>query len=286
MVFYLIGLGLGDEKDITLRGLEAVKKCSKIYLEQYTSILLCGTANLEELYGKPVELADREKCETGIDAILMEAAETDIAMLVVGDPFGATTHSDLMIRARDLGVEVKVVHNASIMNAVGACGLQLYRFGQTVSICFFTDTWRPDSFYDRIKENRDQGLHTLCLLDIRVREPDMEAMVRGKTLYEPPRYMSVNTCIEQLLEVEANRKGGVYSSQTKTVGVARIGTDSQCILSGTMEELLTADFGAPLHSFIIPGEMHPMEEEMLDFFHPEALPQIIRKKPVDDEDRL
>jgi diphthine synthase len=30
----------------------------------------------------------------------MEAAETDIAMLVVGDPFGATTHSDLMIRAR------------------------------------------------------------------------------------------------------------------------------------------------------------------------------------------
>jgi len=58
--------------------------------------------------------------------------------------------------SRDLGVEVKVVHNASIMNAVGACGLQLYRFGQTVSICFFTDTWRPDSFYDRIKENRDQ----------------------------------------------------------------------------------------------------------------------------------
>ena len=114
----------------------------------------------------------------------------------------------------------------------------------------------------------------------------MEAMVRGKTLYEPPRYMSVNTCIEQLLEVEANRKGGVYSSQTKTVGVARIGTDSQCILSGTMEELLTADFGAPLHSFIIPGEMHPMEEEMLDFFHPKELPQIIRKKPVDDEDRL
>ena len=50
---------------------------------------------------------------------------------------------------RDLGVEVQVVHNASIMNAVGACGLQLYRFGQTVSICFFTDSWRPDSFYER-----------------------------------------------------------------------------------------------------------------------------------------
>jgi diphthine synthase len=33
---------------------------------------------------------------------------------------------------------VRVIHNASIMNAVGACGLQLYRFGEAVSIVFFT----------------------------------------------------------------------------------------------------------------------------------------------------
>lgn len=42
------------------------------------------------------------------------------------------------------------------MNAIGACGLQLYRFGETISIVFFTDTWRPDSFYDRILSNRKQ----------------------------------------------------------------------------------------------------------------------------------
>lgn len=42
---------------------------------------------------------------------------------------------------------VKVFHNASIMNAVGACGLQLYRFGEAVSIVFFEPNWRPDSFY-------------------------------------------------------------------------------------------------------------------------------------------
>ena len=39
-MFYIIGLGLCDEKDITLRGLEAVKKCTRIYLEAYTSILM------------------------------------------------------------------------------------------------------------------------------------------------------------------------------------------------------------------------------------------------------
>lgn len=76
----------------------------------------------------------------------------------------ATTHSDLIVRAKTLGVETEVVHNASIMNAVGACGLQLYRYGEAISIPFFTETWRPDSFYDKIKANRAIGLHTLCLL--------------------------------------------------------------------------------------------------------------------------
>ena len=41
-MLYLIGLGLGDEKDITLRGLEAVKKCEKVYMEAYTSLLSFG----------------------------------------------------------------------------------------------------------------------------------------------------------------------------------------------------------------------------------------------------
>lgn len=76
----------------------------------------------------------------------------------------ATTHTDLVVRAKKLGVEVKVVHNASVMNAVGVCGLQLYRYGETVSLPFFTDTWRPDSFYEKIERNRMLGLHTLCLL--------------------------------------------------------------------------------------------------------------------------
>jgi diphthine synthase len=69
-----------------------------------------------------------------------------------------------MLRAATSGVKVEVIHNASVMNAVGACGLQLYRYGETISIPFFTETWKPDSFYDKIKTNRSLGLHTLCLL--------------------------------------------------------------------------------------------------------------------------
>lgn len=45
-MFYLVGLGLGDFKDITIKGLEIVKRCDRVYLEAYTSILTCGTEKL------------------------------------------------------------------------------------------------------------------------------------------------------------------------------------------------------------------------------------------------
>jgi len=39
-MLYLVGLGLSDETDITVKGLEIVKRASRVYLEAYTSILL------------------------------------------------------------------------------------------------------------------------------------------------------------------------------------------------------------------------------------------------------
>lgn len=45
-MFYIIGLGLGDPKDVTVKGLEIIKKCERVYLESYTSILTCGQTAL------------------------------------------------------------------------------------------------------------------------------------------------------------------------------------------------------------------------------------------------
>jgi hypothetical protein len=39
-MLYLVGLGLADEKDITVKGLEIVKKAERVYLEAYTAVLL------------------------------------------------------------------------------------------------------------------------------------------------------------------------------------------------------------------------------------------------------
>lgn len=47
-MLYMIGLGLGSSKDITLKGLELVKKADMVYLEQYTS-LLCDEKDIKDL---------------------------------------------------------------------------------------------------------------------------------------------------------------------------------------------------------------------------------------------
>jgi hypothetical protein len=39
-MLYLVGLGLADEKDVTVKGLEIIKKAERVYLEAYTAVLL------------------------------------------------------------------------------------------------------------------------------------------------------------------------------------------------------------------------------------------------------
>ncbi|XP_070602555.1 diphthine methyl ester synthase [Erythrolamprus reginae] len=269
-MLYLIGLGLGDAKDITVKGLELIKQCSRVYLEAYTSILTVGKEALEDFYGKELILADRDIVEQDADSILKDAHQIDVAFLVVGDPFGATTHSDLVLRAVKLGIPYRVVHNASILNAVGCCGLQLYNFGETVSIVFWTDTWKPESFFDKILKNKKNGMHTLCLLDIKVKEQSVENLMRGKKIFEPPRYMSVNQAAEQLLAVVQNRRlqgqEPEVTENTICVGLARVGALDQKIASGTLQDMTTVALGDPLHSMIITGILHPLEIDMLKLF--------------------
>ena len=140
--------------------------------------------------------------------------------------------------------------------------MSLYNFGQTVSMVFFTETWKPSSFYDRLLENAGLGLHTLILLDIKVKEPNLDAMARGKIVYDEPRFMTVAQCASQMLEVEEERQWGVCRKDALAVGVARLGSEDQQIVSGTLEELSNVDLGRPLHSLVLCGKkMHEMEVE-------------------------
>lgn len=271
MGLHLIGLGLGNEKDITVNALEAIRdKCAHVYLENYTSVLAASPSKLEEFYGKKVTICDRAFVESnGVDGMLTQAEKEDVAFLVVGDCFAATTHSDLVLRAHEKKVKVKTYYNASIMNACAGSGLQLYNFGKTVSLCFFTPTWKPDSFYDSIKMNKvNGGLHTLVLLDIRVKEPTVEALCTGKKIYEPARFMSVSTAARQMLYVENEvRKEGVYDEDSVVVATARVGQEDERFISCTLKEMCRVNAGGPLHSLILVGtEVHELEENMLKHY--------------------
>jgi diphthine methyl ester synthase len=302
MVLYVIGLGLGDERDITLRGLESVKKCSKLFLEYYTSILGIDNQKLSEFYGVPVVLADRNMVESEAEQIYKPALTENIGLLVVGDPLCATTHTDIILRARDLGIQVEIIHNTSVMGAIASSGLQLYRFGYTISIPYFEENWRPSSFYQRIHYNNLGGMHTCALLDIKVKEPNYEAMAMGKVKWMPPRFMSINTAIEQLLEVEEREGMGLAGPTTRAVGMARLGQPTQLIVYGTLAELRRVDFGPPLHTLALvcrdcpagegfggPGSeaivgLHPIEEDYLKHFSIAALGDRIAYLPDQAEE--
>ncbi|OCF31389.1 diphthine synthase [Kwoniella heveanensis BCC8398] len=300
-MFYVIGLGLSDEKDITVKGLEAVKRAERVYLESYTSILMVEKEKLEAFYGKEVITATREMVELEADEILRDADKVDVAFLVVGDPLGATTHTDLLLRSKSLGYPTEVIHNASILTALGSTGLQMYSFGQTLSLVFYTETWRPDSWYLRLEENLRLGVHTLVLLDIKVREQSEENMARGRLIYEPPRFMNPAQAFSQILLTESlrhppkkaappegdenktssgpnadsdsdddepvidNGPSLLPPDKTLAISLSRIGTPTQKLISGTLTELAALDeeeFGGPLHSVVIVGKrLHPLELE-------------------------
>jgi len=98
----------------------------------------------------------------------------------------------------------------------------------------------------------------------------VENLMKGRKIFEPPRYMSVNEAVSQLLDVVKNRdlKGEppAYTESTIAVGLARVGAANQQIVCGSMKELLSHDLGPPLHSLIIPGHLHFIEKDMLRLF--------------------
>ena len=247
MTLYLIGIGLWDEKDISVKGLETAKSCEKVYLEKYTSVLF-GTSKekIEKLLGKELVLLDRKAMEQD-KPYMLEAKDKEIAVLVGGDPLSATTHMETLLEAKDKGITTSVIHAASVLVSVAESGLYMYKFGKTCSVPFWSEGYEPISFYDVILENKGIGAHTLVLLDLK---PEEE------------RFMTVNQALELLLKA-ANEKGGDLNEETYVVGIARMGSEDQLIKFGTIAELMKTDFGGPMHILVVPGDLNPIEAENL-----------------------
>ncbi|MEJ5293343.1 MAG: diphthine synthase [Candidatus Methanosuratincola sp.] len=242
-----IGLGLHDEKGISLRGLERARAADLVLFEHYTNVMPgLSLESLGRIVGKEIRTVGRREVEDG-KAILDAASHGEVALLVAGDPFVATTHVDLRLRAIKRGIKVEVVNAPSIISvAPGAVGLQNYKFGKSATITFP----EPISMvpYETLKTNRGLGLHTLFFLDLRVEEG---------------RFMKAGEAISLLLEMEEEQRGGVVSGDTLMVVLARAGSPSQLVRAGRASDLRPLEFGPPPHSLIVPGRLHFMEAEAL-----------------------
>ncbi|MBT4377018.1 diphthine synthase, partial [archaeon] len=87
-MLYIIGLGL-NKKGLSREGAEAISRCKRIYLENYTVDFPYTLHQLEEMILKKILPADREKVEDL--SIIDEATKMDVALLVYGSPLSATT---------------------------------------------------------------------------------------------------------------------------------------------------------------------------------------------------
>jgi len=247
-MLYLIGLGLNDEKDITLKGLEAIKSSDFIYLENYTSALNCPIKSLEKLYNKKIILADRDLVENKAEqTILKNAKNKNVSLLIIGDPLSATTHIDLMLRAKELGIKVKIINNASILTAIGITGLQLYKFGQVTSIPFNNKEIKTP--IEVLKKNQKIGLHTLFLLDLNPLNKE---------------FLTINKALEYLTRNK-------ISKHTLCIGCAALGSDKPEIRAGKIKDILKIKFKKYPQCLIIPGKLHFMEEEALRFGNKELV---------------
>jgi len=233
-MLYLIGLGLNAD-GISKYGLEIVKKCKKIYLENYTVNFPYSKEELKNVLGKKIIPADREFVESL--KIIDEAKKMDVILLVYGSPLTATTHISLIQEAKECNVRYKIIYNASVFDAIAETGLQIYKFGKIASMPKWEKNYNPMSFMEIIKDNQKINAHSLILIDI------------GLELKE---------AIEEL-----EKSAKEYKIKLGEILVcSRLGTKNKKIFYDNINNLKNKKIKMP-YCFIIPEKLHFVEKEFL-----------------------
>jgi diphthine synthase len=248
-----IGLGLYDERSITVEGREALRSADRVFAEFYTSRLVgADVADLEAAHGVEIEVRDREGVERDPEPILAAAEAGDAAFLTAGDTMISTTHTDLRLRAEKRGIDTRVIHGVTAQSAASSLtGLQNYRFGKAVTLPFpyaHGGDDVPGSVIETIEANRERGLHTVVYLDIKVGT--------GPSGPDPnhEEYMTADYAAGLLADGWRDELAVV---------VARAGSPDPVVAADHLSALAEREFGDPLHLLVIPGDLHHVEVEAL-----------------------
>lgn len=248
----IIGLGL-DVGDISYKGLKAIRDADTVLMENYTLPLPQGYIDfLERETGKKIIAIDRRGLEDNVALTIEPAIGSDMAILVPGDPLIATTHHIIAEAARKAGTETHIIHSSSIFTAgIGESGLDIYRFGPTTTVPFWSSKYKPVSFIDVIKKNLENNQHTLVLLDV-----DAHA---GLT-------MSYSDAITLIKKAEEKR-GTVVIGNRKIIILCEIGTENQNIIytetDNTKLQRLEKRLVSKRTALIIPSDMNFAEKDLV-----------------------
>ena len=241
-----VGLGLNDEKGLTLEGLEQARNADVVFAEFYTNLMPgLDRKRLEDLLGQKIVALSRVQLEDeGAKEIINAARTRKVVFLVPGDPMIATTHISVRLELSKKGIPSKIVHGPSIASAVcGAVGLQSYKFGKSVTLPMEPNV--PRSVLETLEENKERRLHTLILLDVRSSES---------------KQLTIGSAVAKLTAGEPSLENWIG------IGVARVASPDQFLYCGKFRALQQIEFGNVPHCLVIPGKLHFMEAESLKAF--------------------
>lgn len=238
-MLWFVGMGLSGYDSIPLEGVSILKSADTVYVEGFTSpIHRIDTDKIRQNARGIVKEARRWQIEDG-KAILDDAQKNSVVMLSYGDPYVATTHTELRIRAESQGIETKTVHAASSLTAtIGECGLHHYKVGRTSTI--MNDPKSMTTPYYTIYHNMMHGSHSILLLEYN---------------QDAGFFLDPSAALDLLLDAEKGQGRHIIGPGTYVIVASRTGMDPQ-ITAGTISSIKKRDFGDPPHTIIIPAAMH------------------------------
>ena len=256
----LIGIGPGDLGLMTVDAIEAAAGSDHRFLEGYTATLPPEQEDLLESRIGPWNRLMRPDIEMP-EELLRLARSSVVALMVVGDPMQATTHVDLLLRAKDAGLNTEMIPGISATTlAVTLSGLQSYRFGRQVTLPFPYGNYLPVSPLKYILDNKSRNLHTLVLLDL---DPTGLGVAS-------PVHMSPAEAGGVLLEMvekygEDESEIGVVEgvSDWPVIVLSDLGTRESRVCSTNIRGISNVK-GGRIHCLILPSSMDDLEQSGFD----------------------
>lgn len=245
-MLWFVGLGINGVESLSQKAKSVIAESDIVYFEQFTSPISEEETNrIRGIAKKEFKLAPRWLVEDGKE-ILENAKSKQVCVLSFGDPYIATTHIELRVRAISEKIQTESIHASSaVTSLVGECGLHYYKVGRTVTIMSGIPS---TTAYYTIFENLKQTNHTVVLLEYN----------QNKNFFLDPK-----DAIKSLLDAEKGQARKVITDETFVIVASRIGMANQKIMAGKISSLTDSNFGAPPHSIVIPGTMHFTESDAL-----------------------